>query len=149
MDQEFFFSTDVSGNWELFEHKTQTANSVNIQLNKRGSTQKQRLIHEIFCVPSLSVPVSGDLSRNLVPLLCDSRQYPGILLSNQIGSISAPKTSYFCVFMCFKQNFEPISLKQYKFLFHCYATVVNIHHCQFYKNCFNFRLKINSLALKM
>ena len=81
----------------------------------------------------LSAPVSGDLSRNLVPLLCDSRQYPGILLSNQIGSISAPKTSFFCVFICFKQNFEPISLKQYKFLFHCYATVVNIQHCQFYK----------------
>ena len=79
----------------------------------------------------LSAPVSRDLSRNLVPLLCDSRQYPGILLSNQIGSISAPKTSYFCVFMCFKQNFEPISPKQYKFLFHCYATVVNIQHCQF------------------
>ena len=91
-----------------------------------------------------SAPVSGDLSRNLVPLLCDSRQYPGILLSNQIGSISAPKTSYFCVFMCFKQNFEPISLKQYKFLFHCYATLVNIQHCQFYKKCFNF-IKIASI----
>ena len=81
----------------------------------------------------LGAPVSGDLSRNLVPLLCDSRQYPGILLSNQIGSISAPKRSHFCVFMCFKQNFEPISLKQYKFSFNCYATVVNIQQCQFYK----------------
>ena len=97
---------------------------------------------EMICVKKMtfcnSAPVSGDLSRNLVPLLCDSRQYPGILLSNQIGSISASKTSYFCVFMCFKQNFEPISLKQYKFLFHCYATVVNIQHCQFYKKMLQF-----------
>ena len=96
----------------------------------------------------LSTPVSRDLSRNLVPLLCDSRQYPGILLSNQIGSISAPKTSYFCVFMCFKQNFEPISPKQYKFLFHCYATVINIKHCRFYCQFSIFVSKSTTLLWK-
>ena len=45
---------------------------------------------DIFVVP-FSVAVSGDLSLNLVPLLCDSRQYLRIPLSTQIASISVSK----------------------------------------------------------